>query len=180
MRALIRNINLPAAPAPTRAACRKPVICYDPKHLTVVELPSNMPVPRTYPFPKPTPERTARIQKSLEKTRKERKKVAPKVWTDEKVEKLIQLYNSGMSYKEMQLEMGVSTSKLTAKVHLLAEEGRIELRWSPKEFTDEEVKKIIEMRKKGMSYSKIGKALGRTDGSCSKKFREVMGSGKGS
>lgn len=80
MKALIKNTALPYRGEPTKAAYKKPVQYYDPKHMIIVELPPNL--PKRYDFPKGDPERTKRIQRSRAKTM-ERKKKLPRGWNDD-------------------------------------------------------------------------------------------------
>lgn len=120
MRALIRNINLPDAPAPTRAACRKPVMYYDPKHITVVELPPCL--PKRYSFPKGDPERIKRIQQSRARTMAKKRKI-PRGWTEDMVDLLKRLYNDGVQLKDIAAELGVKYSTMTSFIGRLSDWG---------------------------------------------------------
>lgn len=50
------------------------------------------------------------------------------VWTDEEVEKLIELYKTGMVYSEMPDVLGISFSAIKHKVECLQKSGIIEYR----------------------------------------------------
>ena len=157
--------RLPSAPEPTRAAYKKPVQYYDPKHMVIVELPPNL--PKRYEFPKGDPERTKRIQKSLEKTRKERKKVSPRVWTQDRVERLKSLYTAGKTQQAIADEIGMSKTAINAEIHVLQEKGELPKTKSQRPWTNAEVTELRRLRNKGLSFDECGKRLGRHPASCS-------------
>lgn len=157
--------RLPDAPEPTRAVYKKPVQYYDPKHMVVVELPPNL--PKRYEFPEPDKGRTERIQKSLEKTRKERKKVSPRVWTPDKVERLKSLYTAGKTQQAIADEIGMSKTAVNAEIHILQEKGELPKTRDQRPWTDAEVTELRRLRAKGLSFDECGKRLGRHPASCS-------------
>lgn len=132
--------------------------------------------PRTYSFPKPDKGRTERIQESCRQYRK--KNLPPSVWTDERVAELKELFGHGKTHAEIADEMHLSVNQVRAQVHKLQDEGELECRISPRAFTDKEVETLIKLRRQGMSFVAIGKKLGRMEGTCSRKYREVMRNGK--
>jgi hypothetical protein len=136
-------------------------------------LPTNYKPPRTYEFPKGDPERTKRIQKSLEKTRKERKKVSPRVWTTEKVERLKSLYTAGKTQQAIADEIGMSKTAINAEIHVLQEKGELVKTKDQRPWTDAEVAELRKLRAKGFSFDECGKLLGRNPGSCSGVLRRL-------
>ena len=130
-------------------------------------LPTNYKPPRTYEFPEPDDGRTERIQKSLEKTRKERKKVAPRVWTADKVERLKTLYTAGKTQQEIADELGMSKTAVNAEIHVLQEKGGLVKTRDSRPWTDAEVTELRRLRDKGLSFDECGKRLGRHPASCS-------------
>ena len=123
--------------------------------------------PRTYEFPEPDKGRTERIQKSLEKTRKERKKVSPRVWTTDKVERLKTLYTAGKTQQAIADAIGMSKTAVNAEIHVLQEKGELVKPKNQRPWTDAEVTELRRLRDKGLSFDECGKRLGRNPGSCS-------------
>lgn len=163
---------LPSAPQPTKAAYKKPVQYYDPKHMVVVELPPNL--PKRYEFPKGDPERTKRIQKSRQKTI-ERKKKLPRGWNDDMVVKLKRLYNEGMLLKDISIELGVKYSTMNGYIGKLQDCGELEQRPEPKVWTNEEVRRLKELREQGKTFEEIGEILSRSPNGCGNKYRKEFG-----
>ena len=163
---------LPSAPQPTKAAYKKPVQYYDPKHMVVVELPPNL--PKRYEFPKGDPERTKRIQKSRQKTI-ERKKKLPRGWNDDMVVKLKRLYNEGMLLKDISIELGVKYSTMNGYIGKLQDWGELEQRPEPKVWTNEEVRRLKELREQGKTFEEIGEILSRSPNGCGNKYRKEFG-----
>ena len=123
--------------------------------------------PRTYGFPKPTPERAQHIREACEKTRKERKKVSPRVWTADKVERLKSLYAEGRTQQAIADEIGMSKTAVNAEIHILQEKGELVKTKDQRPWTDAEVTELRRLRAKGLSYDECGKRLGRHPASCS-------------
>ena len=123
--------------------------------------------PRTYEFPEPDKGRTERIQKSLEKTRKERKKVSPRVWTTDKVERLKTLYTEGRTQQAIADAIGMSKTAVNAEIHVLQEKGELVKTKNQRPWTDAEVTELRRLRDKGLSFDECGKRLGRHPASCS-------------
>lgn len=123
--------------------------------------------PRTYEFPEPDKGRTERIQKSLEKTRKERKKVSPRVWTPDKVERLKTLYTAGKTQQAIADEIGMSKTAVNAEIHVLQEKGELPKTRGQRPWTNAEVTELRRLRAKGLSFDECGKRLGRHPASCS-------------
>lgn len=169
MKALIKNTALPYRGEPTRAAYKKPVQYYDPKHMIVVELPPNL--PKRYEFPKGDPERTKRIQRSRAKTM-ERKKKLPRGWNDDMVVKLKRLYNEGMLLKDISIELGVKYSTMTGYIGKLQDWGELEQRPEPNMWTNEEVRRLKELREQGKTFEEIGTILSRSPNGCGNKYRK--------
>ena len=164
---------LPGAPQPTKAAYKKPVQYYDPKHMIVVELPPCL--PKRYEFPKGDPERTKRIQKSRQKTI-ERKKKLPRGWTSEMEVQLKRLFNSGMLLKDIAKEMGVTYATMISAIHTLQDFGELEARGDPQEWTPQDVRKLKELRDvQGLTFDQIGKITHRNANGCGNKYRKEFG-----
>ena len=136
-------------------------------------LPTNYTPPRTYEFPEPDKGRTERIQKSLEKTRKERKKVSPRVWTTDKVERLKTLYTAGKTQQAIADAIGMSKTAVNAEIHVLQEKGELSKTRDSRPWTDAEITELRRLRNKGLSFDECGKRLGRHPASCSGVLRRL-------
>ena len=141
------------------------------KYITVI--PSNYTPPRSYDFPKSTVERAQRIREACEKTRKERKKVAPRVWTPDKVERLKTLYTAGKTQQAIADEIGMSKTAINAEIHILQEKGELSKTRDSRPWTDAEITELRRLRNKGLSFDACGKRLGRNSGSCSGVLRRL-------
>ena len=136
-------------------------------------LPTNYTPPRSYDFPKSTVERAQRIREACEKTRKKRKKVSPRVWTTDKVERLKTLYTAGKTQQAIADEIGMSKTAVNAEIHVLQEKGELSKTKNQRPWTDAEVTELRKLRAKGLSFDECGKRLGRNPGSCSGVLRRL-------
>ena len=160
--------KLPDAPEPTRAVYKKPVIYNNSKHMRVVVIPSVY-KPKPAPIPKPKTVRKKRM------VRKKECKPRAGFWTAEKEEKLIQMYNLGARYEEMAKEFGKSRGGISARIQKLADQGRVKLRNNPREWTEEDLALMKEMRAEGKSFGEIADRLGRGYKACSEQYRRTYG-----
>lgn len=164
--------HLPCAPfPPTKAAYKKPVLYNNSKHMRVVELPCQY-NPRPIQVPKKKPaeqgkrlDRTAYIQKRQK-------------WTDEKIRKVIDLYNSGMQFSEIGKKMHCSTHAAIAVIVKARKEGKIKTRKVDINLSQEKEKQLICMYNNGATYIEIGKAIGRSRSNVHKKIHMLINSGE--
>ena len=136
-------------------------------------LPTNYTPPRSYDFPKSTVERAQRIREACEKTRKERKKVSPRVWTTDKVERLKTLYTEGKTQQAIADAIGMSKTAVNAEIHVLQEKGEMPRTKNQRPWTDAEITELRRLRNKGLSFDACGKRLGRNPASCSGVLRRL-------
>jgi DNA-binding CsgD family transcriptional regulator len=136
-------------------------------------LPTNYTPPRSYEFPRPTVERAQHIREACEKTRKKRKKVSPRVWTTEKVERLKSLYAEGRTQQAIADELGMSKTAVNAEIHILQEKGELVKTKDQRPWTDAEITELRRLRDKGLSFDECGKRLGRHPASCSGVLRRL-------
>ena len=158
--------KLPSAPEPTRAAYKKPVVGYG-KYVEVKELKAVMPKP--LPFPKASEERKAKIKER----KRERKERENSIWTPERTEQLIKLFNKKMAYPDIAKEMGLTLYSINHQVHKLQGDGVIKRKvnntsWSPAEQT-----KLLMLRGEGLTFKEIGKRLGRSENVCGSHYRSI-------
>ena len=168
MKASIKNIALPDAPAPTRAAYKKPVEYINSKHLRVVE------VPTVYnPRPAP-PKKVKRFVEKKPAPRKER--VTPEgFWTESNVKKLIEMYDAGMTYDEIGDYFGKTKSTICGKIRRLTDGGMISNRRSNTPWTAKDLDTMKKMRAAGKSFGEIADKLGRSPQGCYEYYRKKVG-----
>lgn len=165
MQAYVKR-KLPTAPEPTRAAYKKPVVGYG-KYVEVKELKAVMPKP--LPFPKPSEERKAKI----EERKKERKEREKNIWTPERTEKLIELFNKKMAYPEIAKEMGLTLFSVNHQIHKLQGDGILKKKANTSPWTPAEITKLLRLREMGLTYRQIGEKLGRSENVCSTRYRKI-------
>ena len=167
MKASIKNIVLPDAPAPTRAVYKKPVVGTYAPGMRVIEIPS------VY-HPKPAPIPKHRKKSKVKKLPKERKPRAS-FWTPENEEKLIQMYKAGVMYDEMAKVFRMSRGGVAARVQILVNQGRLDHRLVHNAWTDEDLSLLYEMRAAGKSYGEISDRIGRSAKACNEMYRRTYG-----
>ena len=142
--------------------------------------------PKTYEFPPEDPERrkriiesqkrTAELKKAQEQAEKPKRKPRQnRVWTPEKIEQIKKLYLEGRPFREIGEIMGISKSAVNGEVWTLQQRGELPVRERENAWTDEDVRKLIQMRADGKTFREIGEALGRSTNVCGNKYREVQG-----
>ena len=160
--------HLPDAPAPTKAAYKKPVIYNNSKHMRVVELPCQY-----HPRPAP-PKKVKRFVEKKPAPRKER--VTPEgFWTESRVKKLIEMYDAGMTYDEIGDYFGKTKSTICGKIRRITDAGMINSRRSNTVWTEKDLETMKKMRKAGASFGEISDKLGRSPQGCYEYYRKKVG-----
>ena len=103
------------------------------------------------------------------------KKLRPE-WTEVEIQKLIELRADGKTNQEIAIELGKKPPAITAKIMKLIEEGKIEKKRMP--LTDEEIAKLIELRKQDKSTKEIADLMGKTLGTITGNITRLMKEGK--
>lgn len=154
--------HLPCAPfPPTKAAYKKPVVGDTSKHMHVVEIPSVY-APKPAPKPKPRPKRKAYPKPP--KTRCMGKREVhrePKFWTEDKVEKVIEMYEAGKTLQEIGNVYGKPWTSVRNLISRLSDKGFIE-RHHAEHYTEEDIDRMRELKAAGKTYAEIGDIMGRT------------------
>lgn len=154
--------HLPCAPfPPTKATYKKPVVGDMSRHLQVVEIPSAY-NPKPAPIPKPRPKRKAYPKPP--KTRGMGKREVhrePKFWTEEKVERVIEMYENGATLQEIGNQFGKPWGAIRSLITRLSDKGLIE-RHHAERYTKEDIERIRELKAAGKTYAEIGDIMGRT------------------
>ena len=142
--------------------------------------------PKTYEFPPEDPERRKRIVESQKRTaelkkaqeqaeKPKRKPRQNRVWTPEKIDQIKKLYLEGRPFREIGEIIGISKSAVNGEVWTLQQRGELPVRERENAWTDEDVRKLIQMRADGKTFREIGETLGRSTNVCGNKYREVQG-----
>ena len=142
--------------------------------------------PKTYEFPPEDLERRKRIIESQKRTaalkkeqaeaeKPKRKPRQNRVWTPEKIEQIKKLYLEGRPFREIGEIMGISKSAVNGEVWTLQQRGELPVRGRENAWTDEDVRKLLQMRADGKTFREIGETLGRSTNVCGNKYREVQG-----
>ena len=186
MKASIKNMALPEVPALNREYKKRPKpVTGTGRYIKV--LPTNYKPTPPYVFPPEDPERRKRIveaqrkamaeKKAKEQAEAEKPKRKPRqnrVWTPEKIERIKELYLAGKSFREIGDAMGISKSAVNGEVWTLQQRGELPVRERENAWTDEDVRKLLQMRADGKTFREIGKTLGRSTNVCGNKYREVQ------
>ena len=150
--------HLPDAPAPTRAAYKKPVIG-EGKYIKVLPSeyrPKPAPIQKTGPkrkaYPKPPKSRGMGKREVHQKSR---------FWTDDKIERVIEMYEAGATLQEIGNVYGKPWTSVRNLITRLSDKGLIE-RHHAEHYTDEDIERMRELRGAGKTYAEIGDIMGRT------------------
>ena len=151
--------HLPCAPfPPTKATYKKPVVG-DGKYIKV--LPSEY-CPKPAPIPKPRPKcKTAPKPKKTRGAGKREVYQNPRFWTEEKVERVIEMYEAGATLQEIGNVYGKPWTSVRNLITRLSDKGLIE-RHHAEHYTDEDIERIRELKTAGKTYAEIGDIMGRT------------------
>ena len=154
--------HLPCAPfPPTKATYKKPVVGDTVKHMRVVEVPSVY-APKPAPIQKPRPKRKAypKPPKSRGMGKREVHQKS-RFWTDDKIERVIEMYEAGATLQEIGNVYGKPWTSVRNLISRLSDKGLIE-RHHAEHYTDEDIERIRELKTAGKTYAEIGDIMGRT------------------
>ena len=158
MKASIKNIVLPDAPAPTKAAYKKPVIYNNSKHMRVVELPCQY-KPKPAPIPKRTPK--PKPKKKLARGYKREVHQQPRFWTAEREQELAELYQEGTTIDQIAIYFDKAQSVISKRIEDMIDRGVIKRRRPLNAWPQEDLDLMYEMRMQGKTFGEIADRLGR-------------------
>lgn len=170
MKCSIKNIRLPDAPEPTKAAYKKPVIYTASKHLKVVELPCEY-----NPRPAPIPNTRQKKRKEYDRTTHCHER---QIWTEDKIEQLISLYEEGIKCSEIGQIMNCSTKMVHVMISKLRKEGRVKSLRCSFGWTEEQDQLLIELYNNGTVYEDIAEAVGKPISSAAYRIQRLRDVGK--
>ena len=103
-----------------------------------------------------------------EPPKKKKRAVSPtsSVWTEEMVNKLIELHRAGLSFSEIGKELGVSKNSVAPKVRVLVEAEVLKPRMQEIMWTKEEMDRMFQMRAEGKTWGEIADVFGRKITAC--------------
>lgn len=107
-----------------------------------------------------------------EPKKKKKRVVSPtsSVWTEEMVNKLIELHRAGLSFSEIGKELGVSKNSVAPKVRVLVEAGVLKPRTEQFSWPQEDVDRMFQLRAQGKTWGEISDKLGRKITACHNKY----------
>lgn len=92
------------------------------------------------------------------------------VWTEEMVNKLIELHRAGLSFSEIGKELGVSKNSVAPKVRSLVEAEVLKPRTEQFSWPQEDVDRMFQLRAEGKTWGEISDKLGRKITACHNKY----------
>ena len=93
------------------------------------------------------------------------------IWTEDKVNKLIELHRAGLSFSEIGKELGVSKNSVSSKVRVLVEAGVLMPRTEQFSWPQEDVDRMFQLRAEGKTWGEIADKLGRKLTACHNAYR---------
>lgn len=163
-RCLIKNKVLPYRGDPTRAAYQKPVMG-EGKYIHVIPSVYN-PRPAPIPSRKPAPKKKA-VKASKARRRREVRH-PPRYWTEERVKTLIELYDQGLIYADIALQMETTRNAVNSKINRLVVQKVLQPRKQEDQWEQEEVDRFVDLKKSGKTIAEISDILGKSKNSCYK------------
>lgn len=155
--------KLPDAPPPTRARYKRPVDI-NGKYITVLPSVYN-PKPAPIPKAKPKPKKHKDVKPRTPR---------PTYWTEERIGKLVEMYNAGYKYDDIAKEFGKARSGICEEIRKLLDKGILNARVNPRGWTDEDLELLKKMRDEGKTFGEIGDKLGRSAKTCSEMYRRIF------
>lgn len=165
--------RLPDAPAPTKAAYKKPVLGTYAPGMRVIEIPSAY---HPKPAPMPAPQKKQKVKERKPKEPRQRKpRKDAGFWTPEKEGKLIQMYKDGAMYDELAKVFDRSRGGISSRIEKLVNDGRLEHRLHISSWTKEELETMKQLRDSGLNFGEISDRIGRSPKACSEMYRRTYG-----
>lgn len=160
----IKNRALPYRGEPTRAAYQKPVMG-EGKYIHVIPSVYN-PRPAPIPSRKPAPKR--KVVKQSKARRRREVNHPPKYLTEERVKTLIELYDQGLIYADIALQMETTRNAVNSKINRLVVQKVLQPRKQEDQWEQEEIDRLVDLKKSGKTIAEISDILGKDKNSCYK------------
>jgi len=157
--------KLPDAPAPTRAAYKKPVIG-EGKYIKVL--------PSVYkPKPAPIPKRKPKPKKKPARGYKREVHQQPRFWTAEREQELAELYQEGTTIDQIAIYFDKAQSVISKRIEDMIDRGVMKRRRPLNAWPQEDLDLMYEMRMQGKTFGEIADRLGRSYKACAEQFRRI-------
>ena len=159
--------RLPDAPAPTKAAYKKPVIG-EGKYIKVL--------PSVYkPKPAPIPKRKPKPKKKPARGYKREVHQPPRFWTAEREQELAELYQEGTTIDQIAIYFDKAQSVISKRIEDMIDRGVMKRRRPLNAWPQEDLDLMYEMRMQGKTFGEIADRLGRSYKACTEQFRRIYG-----
>ena len=159
--------HLPDAPAPTKAAYKKPVIG-EGKYIKVL--------PSVYkPKPAPIPKRKPKPKKKPARGYKREVHQPPRFWTAEREQELAELYQEGTTIDQIAIYFDKAQSVISKRIEDMIDRGVMKRRRPLNAWPQEDLDLMYEMRMQGKTFGEIADRLGRSYKACNEQFRRIYG-----
>ena len=96
------------------------------------------------------------------------------IWTEENINKLIELHKQGLTYSEIGRELGVTKNSVTSKVQRLINFGILESRMDHILWSEEDIEMLFKLREDGKTWAEIGEAFGKSSNTCQVTFSRLL------
>lgn len=96
------------------------------------------------------------------------------IWTEENINKLIELHRQGLTYSEIARELGITKNSVTSKVQRLINLGVLESRMDHILWTEEDLDKMFKLRADGKTWAEIGEFFGKSSNTCQVTFSRLL------
>ena len=150
--------HLPDAPAPTKAAYKKPVIG-EGKYIKVL--------PSVYkPKPAPIPKRKPKPKKKPARGYKREVHQPPRFWTAEREQELAELYQEGTTIDQIAIYFDKAQSVISKRIEDMIDRGVMKRRRPLNAWPQEDLDLMYEMRMQGKTFGEIADRLGRSYKAC--------------
>ena len=96
------------------------------------------------------------------------------IWTEENINKLIELHRQGLTYSEIARELGITKNSVTSKVQRLIYFGILESRMDHILWSEEDIEMLFKLREDGKTWAEIGKFFGKSSSTCQVTFSRLL------
>lgn len=96
------------------------------------------------------------------------------IWTEENINKLIELHRQGLTYSEIGRELGITKNSVTSKVQRMINIGILESRMDHILWSEEDIEMLFKLREDGKTWAEIGKVFGKSSNTCQVTFSRLL------
>ena len=100
------------------------------------------------------------------------------IWTEENINKLIELHRQGLTYSEIGRELGVTKNSVTSKVQRMINFGILESRMDHILWSEKDLEKLFKLRADGKTWAEIGQVFGKSSNTCQVTFSRLLERGQ--